>query len=128
MFTFHQHGFWAGKSCTTQLLEVLKDRATSLDKGYSVDVIYLDFSKAVDKVSHRLLLHKLGSYGISESIIKWISSFLSNMSQRVVINGVESASANVTSGVLQGSVLGPTLFLMYVNDMPDIDTIIIVRG
>jgi len=85
-----------------------------------VDVIYLDFSKTFDKVSHRLLIYKLEKYGIRGKILDWIREYLTNLKQRVAINGILSSTQPVTSGVPQGRVIGPVLFLIYVNDMPDV--------
>ena len=114
-----QHGFRSGKSCTTQLLEYLYDVENALDNGDSVDAVYLDFSKAFDSVSHCHLLKKLQAAGIEEPLLSWMRSFLTGRQQRVTIRGVTSSWRNVWSGVPQGSVLGPTLFLVYVNGLLD---------
>jgi retron-type reverse transcriptase len=79
----------------------------------------MDFMKAFDKVPHRRLLHKMHRYKISEKVIKWVESFLSNRIQKVIVNGTESKCHHVTSRIPQGSVLGPILFIIYINDMPE---------
>jgi hypothetical protein len=112
-----QHGFMKGRSTCTQLVEFTDDIGKILDKSGQVDVFYLDFSKAFDTVPHALLLKKLSMLGMGNSLFKWFKSYLSNRYQRVIINGVHSQWLSVTSGVPQGSILGPLLFLMYVSDI-----------
>ena len=114
-----QHGFTQGRSCLTNLLKFFEEVTAYVDEGSPVDVLYLDFSKAFDKVPHKRLVNKVKAYGIGNNIWRWIEAWLSDRSQRVVINGHASGWATVTSGVPQGSVLGPTLFVIYVNGIDD---------
>ena len=94
--------------------------AGELDKGTPVDVAFLDFSKAFDVVPHKSLLEKVRSHGIQGSVLKWLQSFLTGRRQRVVVEEAQSMWRPVGSGVFQGSILGPSLFLLYINNLPSV--------
>ena len=113
----NQHGFRKNRSCLTQLLEHIDTVLKGLNEGNEVDVIYLDYSKAFDKVDHKILLEKMKHYGIRGKVLSWVESFLTNRKQAVVVDGEKSTFKDVKSGVPQGTVLGPVFFILYVIDM-----------
>lgn len=114
-----QHGFMPARSCTTNLITFMDKVTELMDKGIAVDVFYLDFAKAFDKVPHQRLLRKLDAKGVGGKILRWIGAWLADRKQRVVVGSDKSEWETVDSGVPQGSVLGPCLFDVYIDDLED---------
>ena len=115
-----QFGFRKNRSTILQLLTVMEDWTDALDNNLQVDTVYLDFKKAFDSVPHKRLVKKLEGYGIKGSLLLWLKNFLKQRQQRVVINGNLSKWTDVLSGIPQGSILGPILFILYINDLPGV--------
>ena len=115
-----QYGFISGRSTALQLMSYLDKCIEEIVNGNVIDTVYLDFAKAFDTVPHGRMIQKLESYGVLGEILNWIKAFLSNRNQRVRVNGALSAEALVLSGISQGSVLGLILFIIYINDLPDV--------
>jgi hypothetical protein len=113
----NQHGFYRGRSVDTNLLTFTNDILLAMDDGFSVDAVYTDFSKAFDKICHYTLLCKLWELGIHGDLFRWIKSYVENRTQSVVVSGFTSQSKYISSGVPQGSHLGPLLFTLYINDI-----------
>ena len=115
----NQHGSRSGRSTLSQLLDQHNEVLKALEEGENLDTIYLDFSKAFDKCDHGIIFHELQSLGIKGKVGRWLFSFLTGRFLQVLVNGRKSSKSKLVSGVPQGSVLGPILFLIYISDIAE---------
>ena len=122
IISVHQHGFVKGRSTTTNLVEFVSFATNVVESLVQLDVIYTDFKKAFDRVSHSILIRKLNEMGVHSNLLRWIKSYLSDRSQFVKLSGCSSRTFSVTSGVPQGSHLGPLLFILFMNDATKVFT------
>ena len=113
----NQFGFRVGHSCKQHLISMIEEIQSAMDCRHQVDVIFLDFQKAFDTVLHQRLLKKLNHYGIRGNIYDWLDVWLTQRKQRVIVSGYRSNFVSVKSGVPQGTVLGPLMFLIYINEI-----------
>ena len=118
LFSEKQYGFISGRSAVLQLIRCLDEWTEALDRGEDIDVIYLDYQKAFDTVPHRRLLAKVKSYGFTQNIEEWLTDFLVGRHQTVNIRGESSEAKAIKSVIPQGSVLGPFLFVLFINEIP----------
>ena len=122
MISSKQYGFRPGYTTSDCLIDLIQEITSSLDQGHYVVSLFLDLSKAFDLVSHQILLNNLKYYGSQQKENNWFQSYLSNRKQQVHVNGVASESCSISTGVPQGSILGPLLIIIFINDLPKSST------